>query len=235
MIKYSQYSNTNRLDSQDGCQVIPRWVACSAWTRHEGVIHVPGRMDDMGVNHQYALDEEWDCVMPLWTALWNLGNIYFRSFPSSIIEMWLIRAVEMADWGTSLTAPSSAARPVRGFLHSLFLCGLLPFPSCLPCWRLTWLVDRLGSFIFTGLHVKGSLAALLIVCPALFKGSNGCHADDPRFCVWAPTSGNVSNKWWEQFQKDDQRHFKGVSVEGVCCHDKDLDKHLLKKEKGYWA
>ena len=39
----------------------------------------------------------------------------------------------------------------------------------------------------------------------------------------------------KQFKKDEQRHFKGVYVEGICCPDKDLDDNQLKKEKGYWA
>lgn len=39
----------------------------------------------------------------------------------------------------------------------------------------------------------------------------------------------------KQFKKDEQRHFKGVSVDGVCCRDKDRDKNQLKKEKSYWA
>lgn len=37
----------------------PEQVAYSEWIlRHEGVIHVPGRMEKVGVNHQYTHDEE---------------------------------------------------------------------------------------------------------------------------------------------------------------------------------
>lgn len=127
MIKYIQHSNIDWFDSQDGCSGVGSLLSMDTW--HKGVIYLPGRMDDMGVNHQ--------CLTVRSEIASDHSEEHFKTWAIFTLEVFHLVSLkcgwlEQLKWQigeTSISVPRSAARPGWGFLHYLFPCGLLPFPS----------------------------------------------------------------------------------------------------------